>query len=231
MSEAQPMSVRDAEGNAAGAIHPQPPTPAVPKSPKQRSDLVVRLLSAAVLVPAVIYLIILGGLPYLATVVVIILLGQREFYRLIEDKGAQPLVSYGLVAGAALPVVAYVGNEYHATILMTAVLLAVIATYSSVIAPGLTDAEYQRLGEDVGYYVAPTAGAVTTFLMVLWVGRKLDSRYVAGVWVGVVSVILTLGFVFTARPEDRLMYGVAFALRIVAGYGGGLVARRQFSLT
>jgi len=126
MSEAQPMSARESGRAAAGAIHPQPPTPGVPKSPKKRSDLAIRLLSAAVLVPAVIYLIILGGLPYLGTVVVIILLGQREFYRLIEDKGAQPLVSYGLVAGAALPVVSYVGNEYHATLLMTATLLAVM---------------------------------------------------------------------------------------------------------
>jgi hypothetical protein len=111
-----------------------------------------------------------------------------------------------------------------------AVLLAAFAIYSSLIAPGMTDAEYQSLGPRLGYYVAPAAGAVTTFLMVLWVGRKLDSRYVAnGMWVGVVSVILTLGFVFTARPEDRLMYGVAFVLRIVAGYLGGLVAQRRFS--
>ena len=111
-----------------------------------------------------------------------------------------------------------------------AVLLAAIAIYSSLIAPGMTDAEYQTIGGRVGYYVAPTAGAVTTFLMVLWVGRKLESRYVAnGVWVGLVSVILTLGFVFTARPEDRLMYGVAFVLRIVAGYLGGVVAERRFS--
>jgi hypothetical protein len=110
-----------------------------------------------------------------------------------------------------------------------AVLLAAIAAYSSVVAPGLTDAEYQRLGERVGYYVAPAAGAVMTFLMVLWVCRKLESRYVAnGVWVGVVSVILTLGFLFTARPEDRLMYGVAFVLRIVAGYLGGLAAQHRF---
>jgi hypothetical protein len=111
-----------------------------------------------------------------------------------------------------------------------AVLLAVVAIYSSVIAPDLTDAEYQQLGARVGYYVAPTAGAVTTFLMVLWLGRKLDSRYVAnGVWVGLVSVILTLGFIVTARSEDRLMYGVAFVLRIVAGYLGGLTAQRLFS--
>jgi phosphatidate cytidylyltransferase len=77
-------------------------------------------------VPAVIWLVVLGGLPYLATVVAFVVLGQREFYRLIEEKGAHPLVSYGLVGGAALPVVAYVGSEYHATVLMTATLLAVM---------------------------------------------------------------------------------------------------------
>ncbi len=105
-------------------IHPRPPTP-TPESPpqKQRSELARRLLTAAVLIPAVLYIIVLGGLPYLATVMAFILLGQREFYRLIEDKGAHPLVGLGLVAGAALPVVAFVGNEYHATLLMTAALL------------------------------------------------------------------------------------------------------------
>ena len=67
-----------------------------------------------------------------------------------------------------------------------------------------------------------------TFLMVLWVGRRLETGYVAnGVTVGVVGVILTSGFFFAARPEDRAMYGLAFALRIVAGYLGGLAARRH----
>jgi len=126
MSDAQPIAAREPEPASPDAIHPQPPTPSVPKPPRKHSDLARRLFSAALLVPAVIYLILEGGLPYLVTVVVIVLLGQREFYRLIEDKGAQPLVSYGLVAGAALPVVAYVGNEYHATLLMTATLLVVM---------------------------------------------------------------------------------------------------------
>ncbi|MEE8581592.1 MAG: phosphatidate cytidylyltransferase [Myxococcota bacterium] len=93
---------------------------------KKHSELVRRMITAAVLVPAAIYIIITGGLLILATVVVIIVLGQREFYRLIEDKGVQPLVGLGLVAGAALPVVAYLGNEYHATLLMTASLLALM---------------------------------------------------------------------------------------------------------
>jgi phosphatidate cytidylyltransferase len=79
-----------------------------------------------VLIPLVLYAIVLGGLVYLGVVIVIVLLGQRELYRLIEDKGAHPLVSYGMAAGAALPVVAYIGNEYHVTLILTATLLAVM---------------------------------------------------------------------------------------------------------
>jgi phosphatidate cytidylyltransferase len=59
-------------------------------------------------------------------VVVVVLLAQREFYGLIEDKGAHPIVGFGLAAGAALPVVAYLGNEYHAMLLMTVTLLALM---------------------------------------------------------------------------------------------------------
>jgi phosphatidate cytidylyltransferase len=116
-----------AGGESAGPIHPLPPTPVQPKTRKKpHSDLPGRLLTASVFIPLVVYVIIQGGLVYLATVVVIILLGQREFYRLIEDKGARPLHSFGLAAGAALPVVAYLGTEYHMTVLMTATLLAVM---------------------------------------------------------------------------------------------------------
>ncbi|HXV36528.1 MAG TPA: phosphatidate cytidylyltransferase, partial [Myxococcota bacterium] len=92
----------------------------------KRSNLSLRLTTAAILVPTILWVIATGGLLYLAVVVGIVLLGLREFYSLIESKGADPLVTPGMVAGAALPVVAYVGNEYHATLLMTAVLLGVM---------------------------------------------------------------------------------------------------------
>ena len=107
-------------------IHPRPPTPAPPPKATGSSNLALRLITAALLVPPVVYTIWVGGLLYLAVIIVIVLLGLREFYGLIEDKGAQPLVGFGYAAGAAIPVVAYVGNEYHATILMTATLLAVM---------------------------------------------------------------------------------------------------------
>jgi phosphatidate cytidylyltransferase len=113
--------------SAREPVHPQPPSPAAqrPATSKNR-ELALRLLTAAVLVPGVLWLIAKGGLWVLGTVVVIVLLGIREFYQLIEAKGAQPLWGFGMAAGAALPVVGYFGNEYHATILMTAVLLAVM---------------------------------------------------------------------------------------------------------
>ncbi|MCX5740306.1 MAG: phosphatidate cytidylyltransferase [Proteobacteria bacterium] len=113
--------------SGAEPVHPQPPSP-IPPSPKRRSgnELALRLATAAVLVPGVLWLIVAGPGYVLIAVVGIVLLGIREFYHLIEAKGAHPLWGFGLAAGAALPVVAYLGNEYHATILMTAVLLAVM---------------------------------------------------------------------------------------------------------
>jgi phosphatidate cytidylyltransferase len=111
-----------------GPIHPRPATPAAPKTEKKSSgsDLPGRLVTAGILVPLVSYVIVQGGLLYLGTIVAIIFLGQREFYRLIEDKGARPLQAFGLAAGTALPVVAFLGTEYHMTVLMTATLLAVM---------------------------------------------------------------------------------------------------------
>ncbi|MEZ4218968.1 MAG: phosphatidate cytidylyltransferase [Myxococcota bacterium] len=107
--------------------HPKPATP-LPAEPAKRgmSELARRLLTAAVLIPLVLYIVVLGGLAYLATVMLFVAIGQREFYRLIEDKGALPLDVLGVAFGAALCVVAYVGNEYHATILLTASLLGLM---------------------------------------------------------------------------------------------------------
>jgi len=121
VSEATP-----APDAATEPLHPHPATPVSPKARRERSDLPARLLTAAVLVPLVIWLVVEGGLPFLAAVIACVLLGQRELYRLIEEKGAHPLVNYGLAGGAALPLVAYLGSETHATIVMTATLLAVM---------------------------------------------------------------------------------------------------------
>ena len=96
------------------------------KPVRPNSDLPGRLVTAAVLVPAACYVVTVGGLWLLGAVMVLVLLGQREFYRLIEDKGAHPLVGFGLLAAMALCLVQYVGTDYQANLLMTATLLVVL---------------------------------------------------------------------------------------------------------
>ncbi|MBW2234433.1 MAG: phosphatidate cytidylyltransferase [Deltaproteobacteria bacterium] len=125
MSETQPLR-SEGEGPAAEPIHPQPPTPVSEEPSRRLSNTAVRAMTAAVLIPFVLWTIAQGGYLYLAVITGIILLGLREFYQMIEAKGADPLEGYGLLAGASLPVVAWFGSEYHATVLMTAVLLGVM---------------------------------------------------------------------------------------------------------
>jgi phosphatidate cytidylyltransferase len=120
------QSDRLAGSDGSEPVHPRPATPVVEKPPRKLSNLTVRIMTASVLVPFILYTIYVGGLMYLAVVVGIVLLGLREFYTMIEAKGADPLVPWGLIGGALLPVVAFVGSEYHATLLMTAVLLGVM---------------------------------------------------------------------------------------------------------
>jgi phosphatidate cytidylyltransferase len=107
-------------------VHPRPPTPSLGPTRKSGGDLRARLLTASILVPFILFVIAQGGLWVPLTVVTIVLLAQRELYGLLEDKGARPVVGLGLGAGAALPIVAYIGNEYHATVLMTMTLLVVM---------------------------------------------------------------------------------------------------------
>ena len=108
-----------------------------------------------------------------------------------------------------------------------AALLAAIAVYKWAAPPTWKDVEGHTLGEQVGYYVAPTAGAITTFLVAVWAARGGGPRYLAhGLWVGALSVLLALGFAITAKREHRVMYGIAFALRLIAGVLGGLLAQQ-----
>ena len=111
---------------------------------------------------------------------------------------------------------------------VVAILLLAIAVYGPL-SPTITDSAYNDLGERIGYYVAPAAGALTVLLSVLWATRRLQSRWVAhGVLIGVVSALLTAGFMAGARSDYRLMYLVAIALRVISGTLGGIIAQWRY---
>ena len=193
-------------------IHPKPSTPIErSRARKPPSNLQLRLLTAAVLIPTVLYVIFQGGYWVLATVVIITVLGLSEFYQLIEAKGAHPLRTFGTVAGASLPVVAFVGSEYHATILMSAVLLGVMVA---------------QLGKArIAESLASISG---TFFGVFYVGWLLSHvivlrdfhRVVHGKW-GDVAVVGIL-------PEVGIFYLIFTIAIVIAGDAGAYFTGRAY---
>ena len=106
--------------------HPRPPTPTPTRSRRPASNLALRWLTAAILIPPVVWVCKVGGLPYVGLVIVFAVAAVNEFYNLISFKGARPHRLLGTVAVALLPVIVYVGDLFYATSLMTAVLLALM---------------------------------------------------------------------------------------------------------
>jgi putative membrane protein (TIGR04086 family) len=75
-------------------------------------------------------------------------------------------------------------------------------------------------------YAAPVASLVMMFLFAVWVGRRIESRFVLhGVLVGIVATLLYVALTL-AQPEP-FMYLVAHGLKIVGGAAGGFVAGRR----
>jgi phosphatidate cytidylyltransferase len=88
------------------------------------SNLTQRLLTAIVALPFVIYLLILGGIPFTLLVATAALVGLYEFYAMMEARGFKPMKTTGYVLGVAFVMVAHFGDEYF---------LAITVTFSALI--------------------------------------------------------------------------------------------------
>ena len=113
-------------GDGAAEVHPQRPTPHEPEARKRSwapSNLTLRLLTAAVLIPPLLWVCYEGGIAFVVVVVAINCLAVNEFYNFISAKGANPQRLLGTLGVAALPLIFYVGDAFLATSFLTAVLL------------------------------------------------------------------------------------------------------------
>jgi putative membrane protein (TIGR04086 family) len=99
-------------------------------------------------------------------------------------------------------------------------LLAETALILAIVPLGL------RLGDAFLKYAAPPGSFITCFLGALWVGRRIQSRFILhGVLVGVVAALIYVALT-RAKPEP-LAYIVAHALKLLGGACGGLAAQRK----
>lgn len=83
------------------------------------SNLMVRLLTAIVALPLVIYLVILGGIPFTVLIAAAVTIALYEFNMMMMARGFKPGKTVSYVLGILLVGVAYFSNEYYLTVLVT----------------------------------------------------------------------------------------------------------------
>lgn len=102
-------------------------------------------------------------------------------------------------------------------------LLLLVATLAGV-------PDIARPGSTLDYIDAIAASFAMVFLATLWVGKRIESRFVLhGVLIGVLGVVL-FGIVIlagTGTLAQHPLYFVAHGLKVIGGVAGGLVARRR----
>jgi hypothetical protein len=76
-------------------------------------------------------------------------------------------------------------------------------------------------------YVVPPAALIAAFVVTVWLGRGIRSKFILhGVLIGIVGTLMYLGLT-RAQPEPW-QYWVAHGLKVFGGAAGGMVlARRQ----
>ena len=86
-----------------------------------------------------------------------------------------------------------------------------------------------KYGEQPARYTVPPLALVMTFLLSVWAGKGIESRFVLhGVLVGIVATLMYVALTF-AQPEP-FIYIVAHALKILGGAAGGHVAGKRWQI-
>jgi phosphatidate cytidylyltransferase len=192
----------------ANAPHPLRPTPrAEEPKPWAPNNLTLRLFTAALLVPPVIWVCWAGGWSYVAVVTAFILLGVNEFYGLIIAKGATPQRLLGNIAAASLPVIAYVGDASLANTALTVTLLTLM----------ILQLTKQEIREAI-------ASVSETFFGVIYVGWLLSYA----VSVRFISVELERRFGAPVDPEVGFFYMILCLTAVVLSDAGAYFVGRRY---
>ena len=194
---------------AEPAVHPLPPTPRAPEAPPRWApgNLTLRLITAALLIPPVLFVCFAGGWLFVGVVIAFSLLGINEFYGLIIAKGATPHRLLGNVAAALLSVIAYVGDASLATSALTATLLTLM----------ILQLTKQEIREAI-------ASVSETFFGVIYVGWLLSYA----VSVRFVDVELGRRYGVLLDPQVGFFYMVFCLTAVVCSDAGAYFVGKRF---
>ena len=112
------------------------------------------------------------------------------------------------------------GGKIHWGRIVLGGLVAEVVLIVAIVPIGL------RLGDTFLSYAAPPGSFVVCFLGSLWVGRRIECRFVLhGLLVGVVAALFYLAL--TRFQPEPLAYVIAHVLKLVGGAVGGYVAQQR----
>jgi phosphatidate cytidylyltransferase len=83
-------------------------------------------LTAVFLVPVLILLILIGGIPFTVLVGAATFVALHEFFAMMEARGFKPMKTTSYVMGVLFVIVAHFSNEYYLTVLVTFSVLFVM---------------------------------------------------------------------------------------------------------
>jgi hypothetical protein len=121
-----------------------------------------------------------------------------------------------------------VGYGLLAEIATIITIVLVVLLYQYVFVRGLTKADYTAFGERTGAIVGPFGGTLYVFVFARRLMPRIASGFVAhGIVVALAAIVLSVGGSIAGHQGVPAGYGLASALKIIAGASAGYFYERS----
>lgn len=125
-----------------------------------------------------------------------------------------------------------VGYGLLAEIATIFTIVAVVLVYRYVINREMSEADYVAFSERVGAWLGVIAGTIYVYFFAHRLMRLLASRFVAhGIVVALAAIALSIGGSLAGHQGVPPLYGLASALKLLAGGLAGYLASRRAHVT
>ncbi len=163
-------------------------------------DLKQRVMTAIVALPIALILLILGGVWFSLLILFLVLVGQSEFYRIVEIKGVTPMKITGYTLATFLVVVAHFSNEYYLNLFLTMAILFIFIM--------------QLYRRDVKTAISTISSTIVSIVYVAWlISHAILLRNIGNELVGKYGIVVQKIADLITRPDYM---GLAYVILVVA---------------